>query len=276
MTLLVHCVLRLLNFFLHLFIECNFSRAVWFGAGLLHCLDPSSEIGTWLQKVICDKGSECLTLVCHMLWSIWKTRNDLCFSGKLADPVRTFQLASYFDQEFTSSNASDKARDDHPSVRKWTAPPLGFLKLNVDANVRGDWLGFGCVIRDHEGTVMLAASSSTNLRADPTFAEALALRWALGVAKQANFSGLFVETDSLVVARGYYKVRLYPDIQLIIDDCLMVADSLVIHSVSHVYRQQNSAAHVLASLAFSCSDTVWSGNVPPHILDVILADSSLY
>ena len=59
----------------------------------------------------------------------------------------------------------------------------------------------------------------------------------------------------------------------LVKDTMLFVNSLRSWSFSHIYRQNNTVAHVLAKkVRFCCSFEVWMENVPPNIFNVILAD----
>ena len=82
----------------------------------------------------------------------------------------------------------------------WQAPPLGSLKLNVDAAI-GDGnngTGLGAVIRDAAGMVVVAYSRKIQNPFDPLTTECVAIRDGLRFAKARGLHVTEVESDSMV------------------------------------------------------------------------------
>ncbi|XP_071678387.1 uncharacterized protein [Lolium perenne] len=68
----------------------------------------------------------------------------------------------------------------------WAAPPEGVTCINVDAALfPGERrMGYGVVLRDHNGTIILYVSEGLGGMPQPEMAEALAVRWALTISKE--------------------------------------------------------------------------------------------
>lgn len=73
---------------------------------------------------------------------------------------------------------------------------VGRYKLNSDATVLGGGkIGYGAMVRDHVGDVVLATCGQVDAGSDPIVAEGLALRSALCITIEAGFCNLIIETD---------------------------------------------------------------------------------
>lgn len=85
----------------HLFLHCDFSRAVWFGAcpGILGTLAQVTNIRNWLAYLLeCSLAqssflSSSIGLVLIILNTIWQARNKHVFEGVTPDPMRSMQSA---------------------------------------------------------------------------------------------------------------------------------------------------------------------------------------
>ncbi|KAE8665134.1 Callose synthase 1 [Hibiscus syriacus] len=81
-----------------------------------------------------------------VIWTIWKTRNDIVFDGGrnslISDP--------------TIGDCCSNSRLSIIKNVSWSPPPKGFIKLNVDAAVNGDWRKSGVegILRVEDGSVM--------------------------------------------------------------------------------------------------------------------------
>ncbi|XP_019171230.1 PREDICTED: uncharacterized protein LOC109166807 [Ipomoea nil] len=107
----------------------------------------------------------------------------------------------------------------------WSPPPEGKLKCNVDAALLEDNVGFGAVIRNHDGIFVAAYAGHLQCVRDPYIAETVAVKEALTWIKNRSMASVIFESDSMprLIARD-------------IEDVV----------VRHVRRSTNHVAHVLA------------------------------
>jgi ribonuclease HI len=142
--------------------------------------------------------------------------------------------------------------DDSICSKVWNAPPLGIVKLNVDARIRVDQAAIAVVARNHRGFIIKAWAKLIDF-SDPTMAEAAAITWALELAVIEKFEHICIESD----AKVYVDALAAP-----IDDCLWKIRALISMSLKlalkfsscnfhWVKRNANQVAHVLAKVAFS-------------------------
>lgn len=132
----------------------------------------------------------------------------------------------------------------------WTASPFGTFKLNVDGSARGasSPIGGGIVLRDTHGDIVFAASLF--LGTDTSFqAEVLALKHGLRHCVQNSFSPLYVVSDSQVLVRLLANRRhwLWRVKQVLAEICVDLDVSNCV--VTHVYRETNAVADILANEA---------------------------
>ncbi|KAL0009413.1 hypothetical protein SO802_010915 [Lithocarpus litseifolius] len=91
------------------------------------------------------------TLFLFGLWSIWTNRNCVTYQAKHPNQhLRKDCVAKALEFHFlTASCKPPRARDRLNA--KWTKPPLGWHKLNIDASVTNGHAGVGGLIRDSNG-----------------------------------------------------------------------------------------------------------------------------
>lgn len=86
------------------------------------------------------------------------------------------------------------------AAASWQPPPVGSLKINVDATTfRELGSGLGVVIRDHEVSVCRAACLQTKSKWNAEIAEAKAIILGLQIAIQCNVENVIIESDCLHV-----------------------------------------------------------------------------
>ena len=82
-------------------------------------------------------------------------------------------------------------------VIQWSPPPLGFIKLNVDASIAQNNSALAVVARNEHGTVLKARSKILPKRS-PIAAETEAILWALHLARGEIWRVIIVESDSKI------------------------------------------------------------------------------
>lgn len=106
-------------------------------------------------------------------------------------------------EEFSSfiPHISDSGNVSSSLVIRWTPPPEGSLKLNVDGSYlpSNSHMGTGGVIRDRKGS-FVSRFSTFEGHGEILQSELLAVRNGLMLAWQAGYRKLICETDCLEVA----------------------------------------------------------------------------
>ncbi|KAK9006359.1 hypothetical protein V6N11_035400 [Hibiscus sabdariffa] len=167
------------------------------------------------------------------MWSIWLFRNDIIFANSHLDVAQLFYLvrfraALWFVSKTPAARFSveslvaDPTLTDKPrlplakglSDPVWSAPPVGFLKLNVDGAMLRDgskW-GIGGLLRDNFG-VLLASFSLPIGSGPPILAELEAISHGLDFVFTLNEfenSRLIVECDSAIAVEWISQPSLCP------------------------------------------------------------------
>ena len=86
-----------------------------------------------------------------------------------------------------------------PQRCRWSPPPPGFVKINVDGAVFSDTnsAGVGTVIRNREGLVMTSHTQRFSHAYSPVVIEALAALHGLQLARDLGFTNAVLEGDFL-------------------------------------------------------------------------------
>lgn len=88
----------------HLFMTCNFSRAVMFASSLGGHVPAETDLHDWLLRWLSCSDDEGAQLFGILLWKIWQCRNEVVFRNSRTDPVSVSAAAWCFLQEFNSAN----------------------------------------------------------------------------------------------------------------------------------------------------------------------------
>ncbi|KAK9994242.1 hypothetical protein SO802_023945 [Lithocarpus litseifolius] len=165
-------------------------------------------------------------------------------------------------------------------TQAWQPPLCLLYKLNSDGAMfnGGDSSGYGAVIRNDKGEVMVAVSAKGGAVSDSEEVEALACRKALEVAVDTSFMDLIIEGDNAAVMKivAQFQQESYSRIGLIYEDiwCLLAGFNSV--RVSCVRRSANNVAHVLAKHARLVeNEIVWMEEDPPPAVDALYLDAIL-
>ncbi|XP_060963954.1 uncharacterized protein LOC115715819 [Cannabis sativa] len=158
----------------------------------------------------------------------------------------------------------------------WTPPPLGMLKMNVDAAVDSTRkiTGIGALIRSSNGEVVAAISKPILGCYASHEMEAIAMFHCLNWAIQLQLLVSLVETDALRVSNALCKYSsAISSFQDLIADITSLLSFFLNVNVSHVKRSTNMAADGLAKFALGVDEACyWSDCIPPPINSVIIND----
>ncbi|GMN49419.1 hypothetical protein TIFTF001_018583 [Ficus carica] len=150
----------------------------------------------------------------------------------------------------------------------------GAAKPDSASSTSGEWAFVG-VIRDSEGVVVVAFAKCVAGYSDSTTDECAAIREGLIFALESGFRNVEVESDSLMAVKHIKNVDSMAAMGSVIDDIVLLLNSVGSGSCCYIPRAVNMAAHTLARRAFAFSvDRFWLEETPDCILDVIANDLS--
>ncbi|KAL5780466.1 hypothetical protein ACOSQ2_011203 [Xanthoceras sorbifolium] len=220
-----------------------------------------------------------MELLLVLLWRFWFRRNHAVHSAPLLSVEDTVGWSERFLVDFQAAVAVPSVRCELV-VERWLAPSPGWVKINSDVavDVRGRRLGFGVVIRDYTGKVLVSYTSLLLGLFSSDIGEALAILLGLRLAIDMGLSTVCVESDAAsVVKQLSSRVTSCSDIGLILDDILSLVVNFADLSFSSVRRSANIVAHGLAKFALSHQPVgVRLGSVPSPLALVVLDDSRGY
>jgi hypothetical protein len=138
---------------------------------------------------------------------IWHRRNSMVFSRKFMSPKVMVRTVSDQLGAFISANQHIRAQplgNRRVPPSHWTKPPQGFVKINWDAAVDSNRkrIGFGVIVRNHEGDVLAMISETMGSSPDPVTAEALAARRAVEVSHMLGLRKIILEGDALQIVQA--------------------------------------------------------------------------
>ncbi|XP_060968323.1 uncharacterized protein LOC115710989 [Cannabis sativa] len=271
----------------HVFFGCHYAKNVW---RLMH------QSFDWKKAVSMYKGdylkflasshtkAEFEQIICT-LWCIWSERNQVVHNKKShsASALAAFSLQyldNYHAAQLKYRPPATSSQVPSPSTAPsapWQPPPMGTLKLNIDAafDKTSSKIGVGAVIRNYVGQVIAALSMPIvgNFASNEMEAKAMfhGINWVL----QQQLSISIVETDALVVSNALKSpaagILAFSDLIMDISYLLSFFPNTI---VTHVKRNANSVADSLAKFALGLDEICsWWENFPPSIYSVIVNDS---
>ncbi|KAK9278236.1 hypothetical protein L1049_027798 [Liquidambar formosana] len=134
------------------------------------------------------------------MWAIWHNRNLVVFEGVRKEPQYTAYVAQRYLAEFMAVQEGGMAGPKGPSVR-WKPPAVGRFKLNADGALfkEASCVGFGVMVRDHEGQIIAAASKRKIGLFNVPYIEAMAIQFAAEFARDLDLRDVDLEGDNLEV-----------------------------------------------------------------------------
>ena len=212
-----------------------------------------------------------------MLWLIWTRRNKVLYQHIL-DPLDDIHsLALRLHDAYCTANAQDMAPPPVQARKRWCPPSHLPFKANFDAALfsSAGMVGIGVVIRDGGGLPIATLCKRYHYVCSVADAEALAAREAIQFALEVGLTEVELEGDSLIICDALKDKELcFASYGNTVDDALVLARGLQCISISHVKREGNKAAHLLArhATSLSCDCLVWLEDVPAFLESVIQAD----
>ncbi|KAL6534051.1 hypothetical protein OROHE_013884 [Orobanche hederae] len=254
----------------HALCTCDAAKAVWRSSPIGDLSASFTNFSDFWSSLV-NGAKDLLELAAVISWLIWCHRNEVLWQGKISMAGVIFQravsaLIAWRQAQVAPSSSSDSVRLLHV----WTAPPVGFMKLNVDAVVFGAsaTASFGCVLRDAVGGFVAACCGAVAFQSDPTMVEVLSIREALSWIKDRGWSNVQIETNSMVVVQSMaYPLAASSPFNAIVKDCLSIMNELSKCSIAFVRRSTNHIAHVLARNAYNFFPRkVWFTSPPDFLV----------
>lgn len=224
------------------------------------------------------KKMEWWSIFWSLSWGLWLRRNGWVFEGKKRNVEELIHKVVGMVEEYEKANEGGSFDGSHTHLNnKWTATVGKSYKINSDGAIfKGKGVGCGGVTRDSSRNVVVATSLFLPGVFEVEVVEAMDMRHALKVSKEAGFDVLVLETDNLSV---YNKLKkgssessllgsILRDIHILASSCRQV-------SFSFVKREGNGVAHSLAKLSCTFEGLrVWLEEYPPEVVGCVFADIS--
>ncbi|XP_037493252.1 uncharacterized protein LOC105630354 [Jatropha curcas] len=208
----------------HVLFACPRAREVWRISGFIL---PSGMLSfnQFFEQVYLNLGRDKAATIATIAWKIWASRNDMLWSNKWLPPALIVRLASDYLHSFVAAQSFPASSPSLTAGRASTSAQmvegadwLGFTDGAIFPS--SDFVGFGCLFEDGEGSFSLAISGFNEGGHDPAIAEALALRQGLLYAVDAFPGPGRMFTDCLCLVQALYSSSIdFSDFGSIVMDC---------------------------------------------------------
>ncbi|XP_021833932.1 uncharacterized protein LOC110773715 [Prunus avium] len=216
-----------------------------------------------------------MRLFLYICWNLWQNRNKVVVEGRSCAQEAIFKRANYLTEEYGGLvKGEPKLIVEKPT--KWSPPPVGKCKLNVDAAFIPETYvgGIVDVVRNDKGELMAAMALPLATATSPKYAEIMALHFGIKFARDAGFSSILIEFDSQGVVNAVKKdeEESWASNGHLIDDIKRSLQHFEDVTISFSPRGCNQVAHFLAKHALNCNTIVtWIEEVP-FCLELIVKD----
>ena len=164
-----------------------------------------------------------------------------------------------------------------PTPIKWSPPPLGWFKLNIDGSSLSNpgLAGGGGVIRNHLGEWVGGFSRVIGFTTSVQ-AKLRALKSGLLLAIDLGILNLEIEMDSLLAVELINSITTFNTFfSTIVDDYRYLMESCELSSLKHIFKEANGYVDVLAKAdCDQLSDFIFFSIASAHVLETLAFDIS--
>ncbi|KAI5011761.1 hypothetical protein ZWY2020_013898 [Hordeum vulgare] len=288
----------------HALCRCPLAQCLWRDmAKSWHMpkLEDIQNIGTeWLLHLLDQCKPDQHLCVLMTLWRSWHIHNELTHDKK-APPTEasTRFLSSYIEtllciKQFSRGdfakgkmmtshqgklNANQKGESQAKDrVQRWTKPPPGWTKLNIDGafSAGNQTRGAGMILRNEEGQVIFSSCRFLRACSSALEAELAACMEGISIARAWSVLPMIVELDcscavQMIVEKG---IDRSPHATLVMQ-LKQALGKIGEHVIAHVVRSRNVSADALARLGRTISQrtAVWLRGIPEEVDTLCKEDS---
>ncbi|CAN1240044.1 Uncharacterized mitochondrial protein AtMg00310, partial [Linum grandiflorum] len=247
----------------HLLFSCLVTKSLTSSLGSDTFTCSNSHPVIFLRSLLQTDLRQAVKLT-YFWWRLWKSRNIVVFEGyKYSIDVLRRQFLHHWTEGIQAFSPAPPTSTSPVSHLSTPRPQVSTdWVISVDTAVRDDpveisasFIALGFVVRRHCGSLAFATGQVIHHIRDPFVLEMLAVRQALFVAQARSEESIHINSDSADVVR--LLLSSSPDICAvqILQECRLLYNSLPLVSISHIPRQDNSAAHSVAREALCYPDT---------------------
>jgi ribonuclease HI len=234
---------------------------------LEHILCSSNNNVPMLEQL---KTHELVVVGC---WYIWWQRRQIVKGENVSAPA-----SSAFAITALAANYGAATKKPEDKEIRWSKPPRGQRKLNIDAAYYHDGSGAaGMVLRNDKGEAIAGKACLLNNMMSAENAEATALLKGLEFLEQIGCSSAYIESDSLELIKACNgDIEIWSPYTAVLADCFQKASAMDLVFFQHCPRDANVVAHNLAKMAYDSRNGFgWDGRPPDFILSDVIRDVTM-
>nr|XP_027124169.1 uncharacterized protein LOC113740852 [Coffea arabica] len=224
-----------------------------------------------------EQGQDRVNLTINIFWQIWKARNKRIFDSAKQEPHKTVQKAQEewleFEQarEIEQESRTGQNNRGHQARREQLREDVVSLYTDAAISAKRIRTGQGIIARNWKGTIMRAKGIVNQWKGTASKEEALAVRNALLMAKQAGWTKIIVHTDCKSVVEQINRCSEYDysiaTIQEDVQDLRIGFDKC---SFVFIPRTENEISHALAHFAVKVVHNIeWEQDFPIWLIDLV-------
>ncbi|BFG40546.1 hypothetical protein CerSpe_268200 [Prunus speciosa] len=264
---------------LHIFVVCPYATAVWtaslVGSRVLG-VSASNMLG-WLKSIFETLLAYSSSLVLMTLWALWKDRNSRLWEGIGMSPFCLVALAQSWLSKFHHiNNVSRRPHATLNTLPRWTSPPDGFSKVNVDGFWRAEdgRGGFGLVIRNELGLVLASGAWKLEYFGCSDQTHLVALQSGMKLAADLGITHANFESNSKKTVLAVTKTCSHDSpLGVLFADCGALLSHFLSATVAYVPKTCNRVACRLSHFSLSVSqDCLWLVEPPDLLQDLLYED----
>ncbi|XP_060965224.1 uncharacterized protein LOC115719983 [Cannabis sativa] len=257
--------------------SCNFAHSCWNLSSANAGGVDEREFSSWFCDILMHNRKS----VAMIMWRIWMAHNNLLWSNKSTKVSEVIQSAktNLDNWQNAQSNGSIPLLNVNVSNGRehWTKPIFTKFKINVDGALfkAENRFGFGFIVRDKDGKLVEAVSSSKTGVVSPEIVEVVGMKEALSWIKTKHLTEVEIETDSLVAVQAINgSVQMPSQFGLLVQDCRLLLSELQNVFISFIKRYANRVAHCIARQSCFMSNCMFDEfSAPSDLLSIVRDDS---
>ena len=274
----------------HLFLDCSFATQIWnWFRSILNNNFSVSSFADLFKVYELSWSPQCklviLSAIINCLNTIWWCRNQRRFNDKIISIntatnliISSTSLSGNITSLTARSSISEFVIMKHfrvnlkppkpQSIKEviWSPPVLNWVKCNTDGASIGNpgISACGGLFRNANSEFLGAFAINIGL-SSALLAELIGAMVAIEVAYHKGWHSIWLETDSMLVFQAFKSSKIIPwSLKNRWDNCLHLLSSMNFF-VTHIYREGNKCADILANVGLSIASYSWFSQAPPEI-----------
>ncbi|KAK5785447.1 hypothetical protein PVK06_040035 [Gossypium arboreum] len=234
-----------------------------------HCID-------WLEDMMRVLDKRAMADLMVILWNSWNNRNNFIFRGKEEEAKIISERASTLNKEFWICNfINEPLLSQNSAGQKWEKPSKGFIKINFDATVGENKIGYGMIITDDEGFVLGGGWGFIESRLSVEEAECVAFEESIKAACKLKIKeDIIFETDHMGLVNRLRN--LANDVTVIgarIKACTTAFNKFNSTKLSWTNQSCNTVAHLICKKMYREAKTCFfEMNYPSEIHNAVICN----